>query len=319
MFYDEEYYETYKLIYKYRYFTSIIYSISNKSKYSQYYIDLCENILFRNYINKNDAKEQTGEYIETHHIVPCSIDKSYEKSKNNLLHCTAREHFILHKLLSKMFIGENDTYHRKMLRAVTMFKMENNVQHRKFSSRDYEFIRKCYIESASGEHNPMHGRKGTVLGKKCYTNGIVNKFFKENEQEDGFYLGSITKGTFKRINNGVLNMNIQTDDEIPEGFVLGSTTKGRESPLKGRVVGEYTIDRKTNISIANSNKMWITDGEKDERVSIFEEIPNGWKKGRTKGNSFSTVKVACNICNNYTSNSGNVAKHKRKCSGFTLH
>ena len=315
MFYDEEYYETYKIIYKYRYFTGIIYSISNKSKYSQYYIDLCENILLRNYINKNDAKEQTGEYIETHHIVPHSINKMYEKSKTNLLHCTAREHFILHKLLSKMFIGENATAHRKMLRAVTMFKMENNVQHRKFSSRDYEFIRKCYIESVSGIYAPLYGKEGAAKGKKCYNNGLTNKYFKEGEQDEGFYLGSRTKGTFKRINNGVLNMDIKTHDEIPEGWTLGSITKGKESHLKGRTFGPYTAERKNNISIANSNKMWITNGKEDMRILITEEIKDGWRKGRTNGNSFSTTKITCDICNNYTSNIGNISKHKKKCNG----
>ena len=316
MFYDEEYYETYKIIYKYRYFTDMIYSISNKSKYSQYYIDLCENILLRNYINKNDAKEQTGGYIETHHIVPCSIDKTYEKSKNNLLHCTTREHFILHKLLSKMFIGENDTAHRKMLRAVTMFKMVNNLQHRKFSSRDYEYIRKCYIESVSGIYAPSYGKEGTVKGKKCYNNGLINKFFKEGEQDEGFYLGSITKGTFKRITNGVSDMNIKICDDIPEGWALGSITKGKKSPLKG-IKKENPVSDATRlkISISNSNKMWITNGFNDSLINIKEEIPDGWRKGRTNGNYLGDTKIICDICNNYTSNIGNVSKHKKKCNG----
>lgn len=314
MSHDNEYYETYKILYKYRYFTNIIYEMSNKSKYSQYYVDLCENILLRNYINKNDAKEQTGEYIETHHIIPRSISSIYEKSKNNLIHCTAKEHFILHKLLSKMFIGENKIYHRKMLKAITMFKMENNQQNRKFVSRDYAFIRKCYVESVSGEMNPGYGKEGTVKGKKCYNNGIINKFFKEGTEEEGFYLGSKSKGTTKMINNGIINNTICIHDEIPDGWVLGSTTKGKESPLKGRTVGPYTDKRKTSISIANSNTMWITNGIEDKRIHINEIIPYSWKKGRTNGITFDK-KITCDICNIYTSNSSNIAKHKKKCNG----
>jgi len=61
--------------------------------------------------------------------------------------------------------------------------------------------------------------------------------------------------------------------------------------------------------------MWITNGYDDTRINITEEIPEGWEKGRTNGNSFGMVKVICDICNNYTSNSGNVAKHKKKCNG----
>ena len=315
MLHDKEYYETQKIIYKYRYFTDMIYNISNKSKYAQYYIDLCENILLRNYISKTDAKEKTNSYIETHHIIPRSINSIFEKTKNNLLYCTSREHFILHKLLTKMFIGENKVNHRKMLRAVTMFKMVNSSQIRKFTSRDYEFIRKCYIESVSGEYVLDHILKGTVKGKKCYTNGVVNKFFKENEQDDGFYLGSNTKGTLKLVNNGIINMNIKIYDEIPDGFVLGSTTKGKESALKGRTVGPHNDERKKNISIANSNKMWITNGTEDKRININEEIPNGWRKGRTNGNFGVSIKIVCDICNNYISNCGNVAKHRKKCNG----
>ena len=316
MLHDEEYYETQKIIYKYRYFTDIIYLISNKSKYAQYYIDLCGNILLRNYINKNDAKEQTGKYIETHHIVPRSVNKMYEKSKNNLLHCTAREHFVLHKLLSKMFIGENKINHRKMLRAVTMFKMENNQQSRNFSSRDYEYIRKCYVESVSGESNHMYGTEGTVKGKKCYNNGTINKFFKEGEQPEGFHLGSKDAGTTKMINNGIINQTINIYDEIPDGWKPGCTTKGKESPLKGIKKDNPVSDAtRLKISISNSNKMWITNGFDDTLIGIKEEIPEGWKPGRTNGNSFGTVKVICDICNNYTSNSGNIAKHKKKCNG----
>lgn len=315
MIHDDEYYQTQKIIYKYRYFTDIIYTISNKSKYAQYYVDLCENILLRNYINKTDAKERTNGYIETHHIVPCSINKRYEKSKNNLIHCTAREHFILHKLLSKMFIGENKKNHRKMLKAVTMFKMGNEYQIRKLTSRDYEYIRKCHVEGVSGENSYMYGKEGTVKGKKCYTNGLVNKFFKENEPEEGFYLGSKTKGTIKRINNGLSNMDININEEIPDGWMLGSKLKGKESSLKGRTVGPYTEERKNNISASNSNRMWVTNGIEDMRIGVTEEIPDGWKPGRTNGNSFSNVKVICDICNNFTSNIGNVTKHKKKCNG----
>ena len=62
-------------------------------------------------------------------------------------------------------------------------------------------------------------------------------------------------------------------------------------------------------------QLWITDGNEDMRISITEEIPDGWRKGRTNGNSFGTTKITCDICNNYTSNIGNVSKHKKKCNG----
>ena len=46
----------------------------------------------------------------------------------------------------------------------------------------------------------------------------------------------------------------------------------------------------------------------------FEEIPNGWKKGRTSGtNSFNKEKYICPICKIFESNKGNLSKHMVKC------
>ena len=56
-------------------------------------------------------------------------------------------------------------------------------------------------------------------------------------------------------------------------------------------------------------------GKDKEIEEVLEEIPEGWRKGRTNGNYFGNTKITCDICNNYTSNIGNVSKHKKKCNG----
>lgn len=66
-----------------------------QNKYTKYYFNIV-----------NNAKSRTLSkeiYTEKHHIIPKSLNGSNES--NNLVNLTAREHFICHRLLTKMTIG----------------------------------------------------------------------------------------------------------------------------------------------------------------------------------------------------------------------
>lgn len=94
-------------------------------------------------------------YTEKHHIIPQSFFKSRNKTgwidgdhnaKENLVKLTAREHFVCHRLLTKMTIGE------------AHFKMANAAQRLLYSkksaeyvnSRNYESIRKTISDAKKG-------------------------------------------------------------------------------------------------------------------------------------------------------------------------
>ena len=104
----------------------------------------------------------TTEYTETHHIVPRSLGGTDDKS--NLTKLTAREHFICHWLLVKIYpVGDE---HWKMLNAFRMMRAENPVQQRykaKITGRVYANLKEEYSilqsEKVSGKNNPMHGDK----------------------------------------------------------------------------------------------------------------------------------------------------------------
>jgi len=104
----------------------------------------------------------TTEYTETHHIVPRSLGGTDDKS--NLTKLTAREHFICHWLLIKIYPVGNE--HWKMLNAFRMMRAENSHQQRystKVTSRVYANLKKEYSklqsEKFSGDSNPMAGDK----------------------------------------------------------------------------------------------------------------------------------------------------------------
>lgn len=134
-----------------------------ESKYSKWYERLVE---------KAQSRGTIVGYKETHHIVPRSFGGS--DSKSNLVHLTAREHYVAHALLWKMkFDG---VYGSKMAFAFNTFisKMqteERGVHHTyKINSRMYETFRKEYSrllkEKYAREGGTFTGRKHTEETKR---------------------------------------------------------------------------------------------------------------------------------------------------------
>jgi hypothetical protein len=99
---------------------------------------------------------------ERHHIIPKSLGGSDDST--NLVFITAREHFICHWLLTKIYpTGEE---HWKMLNALRIMRAENKNQQRyetKITSRVYANLKEEYSKLQSeknrGENNPMYGDK----------------------------------------------------------------------------------------------------------------------------------------------------------------
>lgn len=122
------------------------------NKYTRWYNQIIE--LAQNRIT-------TG-YIERHHIQPRSLGGT--DSAANLVNLTAREHFVCHWLLTKIYpTGEE---HYKMLNALRMMRAEKNGQQRyetAITSRVYEHIKQEYSQlqsiKVSGKNNPMYGDK----------------------------------------------------------------------------------------------------------------------------------------------------------------
>lgn len=95
----------------------------------------------------------SDEYTEKHHIIPRSLGGS--DTADNLITLTAREHFIAHLLLARIYSGNAGM---KMVHALRRMLTGNNRYTP--NSRTYSVIRKLSMEKCSGMHNPMFGRTG---------------------------------------------------------------------------------------------------------------------------------------------------------------
>lgn len=87
-------------------------------------------------INRAKVRILNG-YSEEHHIIPKSVGGSNHST--NLVLLTAKEHFICHRLLTKMTTGE---VKRKMTFAAWAMTMRNNKnKYNKISARTYSYLK----------------------------------------------------------------------------------------------------------------------------------------------------------------------------------
>lgn len=146
------------------------------NKYIKWYNQIIE-------IAKNRVTEM---YTERHHIVPRSIGGTDEAS--NLANLTAREHFICHWLLTKIYpTGEE---HWKMLNAFRMMQAENPSQQRyntKITSRVFANLKEEYSKLQSirytGEGNGMYGKSHTVDAKNKISAANKGRVQPQHEKE----------------------------------------------------------------------------------------------------------------------------------------
>jgi hypothetical protein len=101
--------------------------------------------LYNQIIDRARHRNITG-YTERHHIIPRSLGGSDDA--DNLVDLTAREHFICHYLLAKMYKANTYNWH-KMNHAFMMMKSSSKPQNRYINSRLYEALRENFSEVMS--------------------------------------------------------------------------------------------------------------------------------------------------------------------------
>lgn len=127
------------------------------------YQAIYNNIITRALSRKTDV----AEYYESHHIVPRCLGGSDDRS--NLANLTAREHFIAHLCLVKIYPGNG-----ALVRAAVMMACGSSQQKRS-SNRIYEWLRKKHSVA-------MQELQGGVNNSQYGSVWIFNKLLKENKK-----------------------------------------------------------------------------------------------------------------------------------------
>ena len=118
--------------------------------------------IIRNAKNQNRRKGD-GNYYEQHHILPKSLFPLWAKRKSNLVLLTAREHFFVHELLTKIYPSNEMSF------ALFAFINRPNADY-KIGSRTYEKLRRLRAQLMS---EYMKGNTfGFKKGNKPWNAGI---------------------------------------------------------------------------------------------------------------------------------------------------
>lgn len=143
-------------------------------------------------INRARTRMLQG-YYERHHVIPRCLDATSKETVN----LTAREHFIVHKLLCEMYPTESKLVYAywMMSRNVSNSKYKRNY---KVSSRDYEYARQLFSEVSSIRQkgkklSDEHKQKLRAKAKLRGNNRIPGEFTHSDETKQK--LRSLWKGT----------------------------------------------------------------------------------------------------------------------------
>ena len=197
--------------------------------------------IYNQIIERRRIEEPNG-YTETHHIIPRSLGGGDDK--DNLVRLTAREHFICHYLLAKIYCRETAEWY-KMNHAFLMMKCNNICQRRYYNSRLYEALRVNFSSvmsvTQSGKGNSQYG-----------TMWICNVELQENKK-------------------------IKKESIIPDGWVKGrdiwkSTPK--ECLECGRIhftPRKYCSNECQQLSFSKREKISILDGREEEFLSLYSQ------------------------------------------------
>jgi hypothetical protein len=199
--------------------------------------------VYCNLIRKAENRIPPEGYTEKHHTFPVSI---YGKN-NRVVVLTAREHYIAHTLLERIYIKRYGLEHRKSKKMICAH-MNMKGKNRYCNSMLYESVRRKRSENMKGCGNSFYGR---------------------THNED-----TITKMKEKRALQKIVNAK---ESNLKRSLATKGVLKSEDTKIKMKNNhSRYWKGKKS----WNSGTFWWNDGEKNK---MSKECPgDGWNRGMIK-------------------------------------
>lgn len=220
-------------------------------------------------------------YKEIHHIVPRCLGGNDDES--NLVAFTAREHFVAHALLCKIYPVNFKL--ASALMYMSTDKSGNSVNnrlysyHRKmFSKANSEFFKNYWKDNP----HPMIGRKNPHSEDvKARISASTKKSLEKiciaihMYALDGTYIKSFSSisEAAKEVKGSASNIKYCADGKFQYAY------KFRWSWKDDFV---FSSIEKRNVKNNNAGKMWVNNTTTSKLILKSSEIPEGWKPGRLK-------------------------------------
>ena len=210
-----------------------------KNKYLSWYLSIIENA------KSSFRKKGRKIYYENHHILPKKLFPEYVNADWNQVLLTAKEHFVVHHLLTRFTIN---SFRSKMLFALASMSRSSENNKRTFTALQYEILRKIHREKILGENNPSKNRDNS---------GANNSFYGKRHSEE-------TKTKLR--SNGEKIKGIRRSDETKER--ISKAKKETPHPLfKGYYITPFGLGIKRHflepIIPNKSLNLWCTINNKN--------------------------------------------------------
>uniref|UniRef100_A0AAU8HZ40 Homing endonuclease n=1 Tax=Rhizobium phage IG49 TaxID=3129228 RepID=A0AAU8HZ40_9CAUD len=204
------------------------------NKWKKIYFQLVEK-------RKKEVLHRKDGYVEKHHVLPKSFGG--DNSKENVIAFTAREHFILHRLLVRFTEGK---WENKMRCALLMLGTSNGKRG-VLSSRDYENARKEFSRMPS----PQKGKPLTEFQKERFT-----RKGKKNSPETRLAISNARK-------------NVKLSEEHKKK--IGESLKGipKSEKAKANMKGKRVLTEEEKSHLSNLRK-----GKKRSSEVIKRSVEN---------------------------------------------
>jgi len=174
--------------------------------------------IYYSIINRGLSRTISG-YIEKHHIIPKSMGGSDDAT--NIVHLTAREHFICHLLLVKMTTGKDQ------FRMACAARMMSTKQDNRITARHYETLKKMSRRTAQDFTFEWKEKiRKSKLGKTTWNKGIPRtQAVKDAVSRATKGRTAWNKGISRHwVNNGTMNKLVYPQDLLSclnKGWVQG--------------------------------------------------------------------------------------------------
>lgn len=220
-------------------------------------------IIYQNLIQNRKLKGIITGYKEKHHIIPKSFGGSNDSS--NLIYLTAREHFIAHLLLARIY--PNSGMVHAAYKMACLFRNNKKV---KITNRIYETLREKHAYRVSTDEISKKKKSIATKGRKQTKEHIKARV--ESRKQNGKWLSeeTIEKIKIANLGNKFPNRNKgsnRTQAEINGAKKSSESRKGRKmlpeqvaksiASRKGKSVNRKPLsdDQKENLRIEKSKKI----------------------------------------------------------------
>ena len=220
--------------------------------------------VYCNLIRKAENRTPPEGYIEKHHIFPVSIFGN----NNKTVVLSAREHYIAHALLEKVYIKRCGTNDKKTIKMTYAFWLMNNQKDKYYNSKLYESARIRFSENNIWK-DKKHSEETKEKLRQIGLNRSEEYKRKMSEVKKGKPMSEETKRKLSEINKAKCSNNQSKNTPLSEEH-----RKKISNTLKGRKLSDETKAKMSAAKrqMSDETKAKMSESQRKRRAGTTQHV-----------------------------------------------